>query len=53
MIEVLNHPWKMKFWSILDCIKLEMALLETGKEIQKDFQQQKQHRLLSQPAGSA
>ena len=46
MIEVLSHPWKMKFWSILVCIKLEMPLLETGKEIQKDFQQQKKHRLL-------
>ena len=41
MIEVLNHPWKMKFWSILICIKLEMSLLGVGKEIQEDFQQQK------------
>lgn len=36
----------MKFWSILVCIKLEMSLLEAGRKIQKDCQQQKQHRLL-------
>ena len=36
----------MKFWSILVCIKLEISLLGVGKEIQKDFQQQKKHRLL-------